>query len=149
MGLSIDWVARVQKAISRLALNINKPKDLITMQDGVRRWPKRKPPAKTKSRESIQRPQRTKPPKWMMKASQIEAWEAFVDELPWLNLTPCIVGIACEMRGCIIDSEELSVNGYNLLRLCLGQMAATPVDSSKITLPDDKHDADPSDKYFS
>jgi hypothetical protein len=31
MGLSIDWVARVQKAISRLALNINKPKDLITM----------------------------------------------------------------------------------------------------------------------
>jgi hypothetical protein len=84
-----------------------------------------------------------------MKASQIEAWEAFVDELPWLNLTPCIVGIACEMRGCIIDSEELSVNGYNLLRLCLGQMAATSVDSSKITLLDDKHDADPSDKYFS
>jgi len=45
--------------------------------------------------------------------------------------------------GVLIAGEEVSVNGLNLLRLCLGQMGATPVDSSKITLPEDKDDAEP------
>jgi hypothetical protein len=30
----------------------------------------------------------------------------------------------------------------------LGQMGATPVDSSKITLPEEEDEPDPADKYF-
>jgi len=91
-----------------------------------------------------------KPPKWMVRKHQLEAWQTFSDEVPWLNHSHrALVGIASEIRGRLIAGEEVSVNGLNLLRLCLGQMGATPVDSSKITLPEDKDHADPSDKYFS
>jgi hypothetical protein len=91
-----------------------------------------------------------KPPKWMKKQSQLDAWATFQDELPWLNQSHrSLVEIASEIRGRLIAGEELIVNGFNLLRLCLGQMGATPVDSSKVTLPDDEKDEDPSDKYFS
>ncbi len=97
-----------------------------------------------------------------MRKHQLEAWQTFSDEVPWLNHSHrALVGIASEIRGRLIAGEEVSVNGLNLLRLCLGQMGATPVDSSKITLPEDKDDSskitlpedkddvDPSDKYFS
>ena len=91
-----------------------------------------------------------KPPKWMVRKHQLEAWQTFSDEVPSLNHSHrALVGIASEISGRLIAGEEVSVNGLNLLRLCLGQMGATPVDSSKITLPEDKDDADPSDKYFS
>jgi hypothetical protein len=37
----------------------------------------------------------------------------------------------------------------NLLRLTLGQLRTTPVDASKITLPEDENgEDDPADKYF-
>jgi hypothetical protein len=91
-----------------------------------------------------------KPPKWMKKAAQIEAWNTFADELPWLNHSNrALVAIASDIRGKLIAGEELSVNALNLLRLTLGQMGATPVDSSKIALPEDKDEKeDPSAKYF-
>jgi hypothetical protein len=59
-----------------------------------------------------------------------------------------LVGIASEIRGKLIGGDEVSVNGLNLLRLCLGQMGATPTDSSKVALPDDEDAHDPVDKYF-
>jgi hypothetical protein len=78
-----------------------------------------------------------KPPKWIVRKHQLEAWQTFSDEVPWLNHSHrALVGIASEIRGRLIAGEEVSVNGLNLLRLCLGQMGATPVDSSKITLPE-------------
>jgi hypothetical protein len=89
------------------------------------------------------------PPKWMTNPGQREAWETFADELPWLNHSHrSLVGIASEIRGKLISGDEVSVNGLNLLRLCLGQMGATPVDSSKITLPEQEDEPDPADKYF-
>jgi hypothetical protein len=89
------------------------------------------------------------PPKWMKNPNQREAWQTFGDELPWLNsFHRTLVAIASELRGKLIAGEELSVNGLNLLRLCLGQMAATPVDASKITLPEEEDEEDPSSKYF-
>ena len=87
------------------------------------------------------------PPAWLKKAAA-DAWEAFDDELPWLNMSHrCIVGIASIARaelaaGCA-DTKML-----NLLRQCLGQLGATPSDASKITLPNDEDERDPSDKYF-
>jgi hypothetical protein len=91
-----------------------------------------------------------KPPKWMKKATQLEAWQTFADELPWLNHSHrSLVEIASEIRGRQMAGDELSINGFNLLRLCLGQMGATPVDASKVTLPEaDDDDKDPANKYF-
>jgi len=86
------------------------------------------------------------PPAWLKKAAA-DAWEAFDDELPWLNRSHrCIVGIASIARaelasGCA-DTKML-----NLLRQCLGQMGATPSDASKVKVPEED-DPDPSDKYF-
>jgi hypothetical protein len=91
-----------------------------------------------------------KPPKWMKSPTQIEAWRTFEDELPWLNHSHrALVAIASDIRGKLIAGDEVSVNGLNLLRLCLSQMGASPVDSSRITLPDEEDDVeDPSSKYF-
>jgi hypothetical protein len=89
------------------------------------------------------------PPKWMKNVSQREAWNTFADELPWLNQSHrSLVSIASEIQGKLIAGEELSVNGLNLLRLCLGQMGGTPVDSSKITLPEEADEPDAATKYF-
>jgi hypothetical protein len=90
-----------------------------------------------------------KPPKWMKNASQIEAWKTLASEIPWLNSSHrAIVGIASQLLGKLIANEEISVNGLNLLRLCLSQLGATPVDASKITLPEEEDDEDPANKYF-
>jgi hypothetical protein len=89
------------------------------------------------------------PPAWMKKKEQLEAWETFADELPWLNRSHrALVGIAAEIRGRLIAGEEVSVQFLNLLRQCLGQMGATPADASKVSMPDDDEIEDPSAKYF-
>jgi hypothetical protein len=67
----------------------------------------------------------------MVKKHKIEAWKT-------------LEGIL----GKLIANEEVSINGLNLLRLCLSQLGATPTDSSKVTLPEDEDDNDPADKYF-
>lgn len=90
-----------------------------------------------------------KPPKYMKNASQIEAWQTLASEIPWLNSSHrASVGIASQLLGKLIANEEISVNGLNLLQLCLSQMGATPVDASKITLPEEEDDEDPANKYF-
>jgi hypothetical protein len=90
------------------------------------------------------------PPKWMKKKEQIEAWEEFEHELPWLNQSHrALVGIASDIRGRQIAGEEISIQFLNLLRQCLGQMGATPSDASKVNVPDDDQTpTDPSAKYF-
>lgn len=87
------------------------------------------------------------PPAWL-KRPAADAWEDFDDELPWLNRSHrCIVAIASIARaelaaGCA-DPRKL-----NLLRLCLGQLGATPSDASKVTMPEEQDEEDPSAKYF-
>jgi len=89
------------------------------------------------------------PPIWMKKKDQRDSWETFRDEIPWLNKSHrCLTVIACIARADLISGAELNVRMANLLRQCLGQMAATPTDSSKVTLPDDEDAKDPANKYF-
>ena len=69
-------------------------------------------------RAVFQRPSRTtikrplgKPPKWMVRKHQLEAWQTFSDEVPWLNHSHrALVGIASEIRRRLIAGEEVSVN---------------------------------------
>lgn len=91
-----------------------------------------------------------KPPRWMTNECQIQAWQTLADEVPWLNKQHrALVEIASQIKGDQIAGKEVSVSGLNLLRLCLSQIGATPVDSSKVSVPDAEDDhSDPSTKYF-
>jgi hypothetical protein len=88
------------------------------------------------------------PPTWM-NAGQVAAWKQFQAELGWLNHSHrALVEIACAVRARINAGEDVGVHALNLLRQCLGQMGATPADSSKISAPDEEGEEDPADKYF-
>ncbi|MDA9487946.1 hypothetical protein [Bradyrhizobium sp. CCBAU 11361] len=89
------------------------------------------------------------PPAWMKKATDREAWNTIAAELPWLNKSHrSLVGIAATIQGRLIAGEEVGVKGMNLLRMILGQMGATPCDASKVRMPDETNEDDPSAKYF-
>ena len=88
-------------------------------------------------------------PKWMKNKDQIDSWNTFRVEVPWLNKSHrCLTAIACIARAGIGAGGEFNVRMANLLRQCLGQMGATPADASKINLPNEGEPEDPSRKYF-
>src|SRR5580692_4177254 len=63
------------------------------------------------------------PPRWLNKPSQIEAWETFADDLPWLNKSHRIlVALASDIQGRVISGEEVGVKALNLLRMMLNSM---------------------------
>jgi hypothetical protein len=88
------------------------------------------------------------PPQWMT-IDQKEAWNTFRTELSWLNKSHrSLVEIASTIRARVMSGADIGVKALSLLRQCLGQMGATPTDSSKVTMPDDNKPGDPADKYF-
>lgn len=89
------------------------------------------------------------PPKFLKTPSQKEAWNTFSDELPWLNKSHrALVSIASDIRGRQMAGDEVGVKALNLLRMILNSMGATPSDASKVQMPADNDDQDPSTKYF-
>jgi hypothetical protein len=89
------------------------------------------------------------PPKWLKKPGQVEAWNTFADELPWLNRSHrALVSLASDIRGRVISGEDVGVKALNLLRMMLGSMGATPSDASKVAMPPEKDEDDPAAKYF-
>ena len=87
------------------------------------------------------------PPDWMTK-EQKAAWKTFRDELSWLDSSHrCLLEIASTIRARVMTGADNGVKAMNLLRMCLGQLGATPADSSKVKMPAEKVD-DPADKYF-
>jgi hypothetical protein len=89
------------------------------------------------------------PPAWMTNNRQRAAWETFRAEIPWLQKAHrCLTVIACTMHADLASGGDFDVRKANLLRQCLGQMGATPVDASKIAMPNEELPADPAEKYF-
>jgi hypothetical protein len=87
-------------------------------------------------------------PKWMQDPER-EAWNVFRDELPWLNNSHrSLLEIASTLRARVMAGGEVGVKALSLLRQCLGQLGATPTDSSKVIMPDDSKPDDPAAKYF-
>src|ERR1700722_4553750 len=85
------------------------------------------------------------PPLWFKTPSQVEAWHTLAAELPWLNRSHrTIVSLACEIMGRQIAGEEVGVKALSLLRMILGQLGATPSDASKVKMPVEEDDDDPS-----
>jgi hypothetical protein len=86
------------------------------------------------------------PPEWLVDTDTNKArsaWELFRREIPWLTESHrLLVGMAANIQGRIMAGQECGVQAMNLLRQMLGQMGATPADSSKITVPDDEGEKD-------
>lgn len=58
-----------------------------------------------------------------------------------------LIEIAASIRARVMNGDDIGMKALNLLGQCLGQMGATPADSSKVKMPAEKVD-DPADKYF-
>src|ERR1700687_3149122 len=87
-------------------------------------------------------------PKWFKTQRQLDAWNTFLDELPWLDRShPSLFDIAATIRARVMSGDDIGMKALNLLRQCLGQMGAAPADSSKVKMPAEKVD-DPADKYY-
>lgn len=86
------------------------------------------------------------PPEWLSEA-QRDAWQEFNYEMPWLRESHrAFIGIAAILRARLAAGGDMGVQAMNLLRLCLGQMGATPTDFGKIGWSEDVYD--PDDELF-
>lgn len=83
-----------------------------------------------------------------MTADEQDAWHEFACELPWLNSSHrALVQIACRLRARLNTDPEMGVNALQAYSAVLSKLAATPVDETKVVMPDDE-EGDPTDKYF-
>ncbi len=83
-------------------------------------------------------------PSIFLSGGALVAWESFSRELPWLTEADrSLLEVACTIRGRLIDGEDVGIAPMNTLRMCLGQMGATPADRSKVPVDDgEEEDAD-------
>lgn len=96
-------------------------------------------------------PKRTRPlgePYARMTDEQKEAWEEFRSELPWLNSSHrALLQLASVLRARLNSDPDMGVNALQAYSAILSKLAATPVDETKVSAPDDDEDS-PEDKYF-
>lgn len=80
------------------------------------------------------------PPRWL-KGGAREAWSEFRHELPWINSSHrAHLAITSILRAKLADGTA-GVPALQLLRLCLGQLCATPVTAGKVRqAASDDHD---------
>lgn len=90
------------------------------------------------------------PPSPHLDANSRVAWFAYVSELPWLRESDrSILEIASNLRGMIMQGEDLQVSYLNLLVKCIGLLGATPADRSKVPAGDNANRViDPVEKFF-
>lgn len=82
-----------------------------------------------------------------MTLEQREAWEEFKDELPWLNSSHrALLRLACILRV-RMDADDVGVNQIQTYSSILSKLGATPVDETKVSIPDGE-DEDPADRFF-
>lgn len=82
-----------------------------------------------------------------MTPDQQSAWEAFRSELPWLNNSHRpLLQIACILRV-RMDDADVGVNQIQTYSAILSKLGATPVDETKVNVPDEQEE-DPTDRFF-
>ncbi|MDH2341541.1 hypothetical protein [Bradyrhizobium sp. SSUT77] len=90
-----------------------------------------------------------KPPKWLCKPHEQEAWDTLAADLPWLNRSHrTLVAMASGLLARQIGGEDVGVKALNLLRMMLNSMGGSPSDASKVMMPEEKDPEDPAAKYF-
>jgi hypothetical protein len=101
--------------------------------------------------EGRKAPKGTRPvgePYKAMTEPQRDAWVEFKSELPWLNSSHrALLQLACVLRARLNTDPDMGINALSAYSSILSKLAATPVDETKVGVPDDE-DADPADKYF-
>ena len=80
--------------------------------------------------------------------AQAEAWQQFVDELPWLGSSHrALLQIAAVLRARLNADPDMGVNAMQAYSAVLSKLGATPADESKVSLPD-LVDDDPAERFF-
>lgn len=83
-----------------------------------------------------------------MTPEQVEAWEEFREELPWLNSSHrALLQVACVLRARVNTSPDIGVDALKAYSAILSKLAATPVDETRVSVPD-ADEADPTDRFF-
>ena len=81
-----------------------------------------------------------------MTKSQIENWEEFKSDLPWLNSSHRqILRLACVLTDRVSD-PDCSVQAIQALSAVLSKLGATPTDETKINY--DPGEEDPDGQFF-
>ena len=71
-------------------------------------------------------------------------WAEFVRDLPWLNSSHrVLLRMACKL-AVDMDGDEFGVSKAQALSSILSKLGATPVDESKVSVPDEDED----DEFF-
>lgn len=95
-------------------------------------------------------PKRARPigePYVRMSEVEKEQWAEFVADLPWLNSSHrVLLRIACRLAA-DLDGEDFGVSKAQALSSILSKLGATPVDETKVSVPDGD-EGDPTDKFF-
>lgn len=96
-------------------------------------------------------PKGTRPlgaPYKMMSEAEQSAWHEFAAELPWLNSSHrALLQLACRLRARLNTDPDMGVNAMQAYSAVLSKLAATPVDETKVSMPDGD-ESDPADAYF-
>lgn len=84
-----------------------------------------------------------------MTEGQKQAWEEYRAELPWLNSSHRpLLRLACIWTAKMDDPDaEFGVSATQALSSILSKLGATPVDETKVSVPDGD-DSDPADRFF-
>lgn len=85
---------------------------------------------------------------WLNEKAQ-QAWKEIIAEVPWLNHSHRgFLAIVANIRGRMINGDDVGVQAMNLLRQCYGQMGATPADASKAGALPSEDEEDPAERHF-
>lgn len=66
-----------------------------------------------------------------------KAWGLFRNELPWLVASDgALLEIAARVRGELMDGADVGVTKLSMYQSVLSKLGASPVDRSKVMMPD-------------
>jgi len=83
-----------------------------------------------------------------MTPPQAEAWREFRAELPWLTSSHrALVQVASVLRSRIDSDPAIGITALSAYSAILSKLAATPIDDSKVSAPDDAED-DETARFF-
>lgn len=106
-----------------------------------------KNPQRHKDRKA---PKGTRPigePYVRMSEDQQAVWHELRADLPWLNSSHrTLLRLACILT-CRLDDADVGVSQIQTLSAVLSKLGATPVDETKVSVPDEV-DGDPEDRFF-
>ena len=105
-------------------------------------------PARFRGRQAPARPRPLGEPFARMTPGQADAWREFQSELPWLTSSHrALVQVASVLRSRIDSDPAIGITALSAYSAILSKLAATPIDDSKVSAPDDAED-DETARFF-